>query len=94
MLVRFVLRWAIVELAHNQYTVCEDSGSVSIKIVRRGLTTNRVTANVRTKQLSAKEGDDFIPPADGTLVFEPGRYILHMSWSMHNELPIIIISVV
>lgn len=63
----------MLELAHNQYTVCEDSGSVAVKVVRRGLSTNRVGASVRAKSLSATKGSDFEPTSDGSLTFEPGE---------------------
>ena len=67
-----MLEWSTLELDQSEYWVCEDAGRLEVTVIRRGRNVTRVTANIRAKPLSAREGVDFISSTEGLLVFSPG----------------------
>ena len=69
---RLLFDWSIVEIAHTQYSVCEDTGIVSIKVVRGGSQTSRSSVRVEAEQMSALEGFDYVIKSRSTVTFEPG----------------------
>ncbi|XP_066298099.1 FRAS1-related extracellular matrix protein 1-like isoform X1 [Branchiostoma lanceolatum] len=69
---RFDLKWSAVEMVHPQYSVCEDVGSVSILLRRRGALEQSVFVGVHVKGLTAEEGQDFTTGRAQQIQFDPG----------------------
>ncbi|XP_035698595.1 FRAS1-related extracellular matrix protein 1-like isoform X3 [Branchiostoma floridae] len=69
---RFHLKWSTVEMVHPQYSVCEDVGSVSILLRRRGNLDQSVFVGVHVKGLTGEEGQDFTTGRAQQIQFDPG----------------------
>ncbi|XP_078656896.1 FRAS1-related extracellular matrix protein 1-like [Branchiostoma floridae x Branchiostoma belcheri] len=69
---RFDLKWSVVEMVHPEYSVCEDVGSVSILLRRRGDLEQSVFVGVHVKGLTAEEGQDFTTGRAQQIQFDPG----------------------
>ena len=71
---RFHLKWSTVEMVHPQYSVCEDVGSVSILLRRRGNLDQSVFVGVHVKGLTGEEGQDFTTGRAQQIQFDPGEF--------------------
>ena len=69
----FVFRWSLVEFAQPQYSVCEDVGTVTLTVVRRGSLENSAFVDVQARGRSAKEYEDFVPSKITQIQFDPGE---------------------
>ncbi|XP_051505500.1 FRAS1-related extracellular matrix protein 1-like isoform X1 [Myxocyprinus asiaticus] len=64
--------WASVELANSEYVICENQGSVSLTIQRRGNVQDSSYVTVQVKELTASAGKDFISAPTSLIQFDPG----------------------
>uniref|UniRef100_A0A672MFC2 FRAS1-related extracellular matrix protein 1 n=1 Tax=Sinocyclocheilus grahami TaxID=75366 RepID=A0A672MFC2_SINGR len=63
--------WASVQLTRTEYVICENQGSVSLTIQRKGNVQDSSYVTVQVKELTASAGKDFIP-ASSLIQFDPG----------------------
>jgi len=70
---RLELRWSVVEFAESQYVVCEDVGTLAVRLLRRGSLNHSSTVAVRLRAMSAKQHADFTPTSPALVRFPPGE---------------------
>jgi len=63
----------MVEFSQSQYVVCEDAGSLAVRIVRTGALNHSSTVAVRIRSMSAKRTSDFNAVSDSLVQFLPGK---------------------
>uniref|UniRef100_A0A8C5BDY9 FRAS1-related extracellular matrix protein 1 n=1 Tax=Gadus morhua TaxID=8049 RepID=A0A8C5BDY9_GADMO len=70
------LQWSSVELSRSQYSVCEDQGTVSLEVTRKGnlAESSYVTVKVCANQQMEKSDKDFLPSASSLIQFDPGTF--------------------
>ncbi|CAL8241709.1 unnamed protein product [Merluccius merluccius] len=73
------LQWSSIELTQSQYSVCEDQGTVSLEVTRRGNLAESSYVTVKVKEITATAGKDFLPSASSLIQFDPG--VLKRSWT-------------
>lgn len=69
---RFVFQWSLVEFAQQQYSVCEDVGTVTLTLVRRGSLKHSAFVDIQARGRSAREYEDFVPSKITQIQFDPG----------------------
>ncbi|TNN46634.1 FRAS1-related extracellular matrix protein 1 [Liparis tanakae] len=74
--------WSSVELSQPQYSVCEDQGSVSLDLFRRGNLAESSYVTVKVKEVTATAGKDFRTSPSSLIQFDPG--VSKRSW--HSEI--------
>ncbi|XP_056298988.1 FRAS1-related extracellular matrix protein 1a [Pseudoliparis swirei] len=70
--------WSSVELSQPQYSVCEDQGSVSLDLFRRGNLAESSYVTVKVKEVTATAGKDFRTSPSSLIQFDPG--VSKRSW--------------
>ncbi|CAL8384770.1 unnamed protein product [Arctogadus glacialis] len=73
------LQWSSVELSRSQYSVCEDQGTVSLEVTRKGNLAESSYVTVKVKEITAKADKDFLPSASSLIQFDPG--VQKRSWT-------------
>ncbi|KAJ3585332.1 hypothetical protein NHX12_014053 [Muraenolepis orangiensis] len=73
------LQWASVELSESRYSVCEDQGTVSLEVRRKGNLAESSYVSVKVKEITATAGKDFLPSASSLIQFDPG--VLKRTWT-------------
>ncbi|XP_069482158.1 FRAS1-related extracellular matrix protein 1 [Ambystoma mexicanum] len=73
------LKWSRVDFMQVDYTVCENVGQVSMKILRAGNPMDSAFVAIQVNGVSATEGDDFTPSPSKLIQFDPG--VSSKTWS-------------
>ncbi|CAL8326972.1 unnamed protein product [Lota lota] len=73
------LQWSSVELSQSQYSVCEDQGTVSLEVTRKGNLAESSYVTVKVKEITATADKDFLLSASSLIQFDPG--VLKRSWT-------------
>ena len=74
----------MIEFKRPQYIVCENAGTVTVSVERYGALNDTSFVDIRAKEMSAKEADDYVPSAVTQLQFEPGKNTNHISQNKYN----------
>ncbi|XP_073331288.1 FRAS1-related extracellular matrix protein 1a [Pagrus major] len=74
--------WSSVELSQPEYSVCEEQGTVSLNIIRRGNLAESSYITVMVKEVTATAGKDFLISPSSLIQFDPG--VSKRSW--HAEI--------
>eukprot|EP00118_Oscarella_pearsei_P004303 m.18164 g.18164 ORF g.18164 m.18164 type:complete len:3072 (+) comp27610_c0_seq1:382-9597(+) len=69
---RITLSWAFISMAQTQYTVNENAGSLTVKVIRRGDLTQPAFVKIAVKSGKATKGLDFKGSMSGQLHFGRG----------------------
>ncbi|XP_041821251.1 FRAS1-related extracellular matrix protein 1a [Chelmon rostratus] len=70
--------WSGVELSQPEYSVCEEQGTVSLDIIRKGNLAESSYITVKVKELTAGAGRDFLISSSSLIQFDPG--VSKRSW--------------
>ncbi|KAJ8305475.1 hypothetical protein KUTeg_016020 [Tegillarca granosa] len=68
---RFQMRWSTIEFVKTYIVVCEDIGTLTITLKRTGSLEAMAFVGISVKEMSAKEGRDFIPSTAQQVQFNP-----------------------
>ncbi|XP_036969221.1 FRAS1-related extracellular matrix protein 1a isoform X1 [Acanthopagrus latus] len=74
--------WSSVELSQPEYSVCEEQGTVSLDVIRRGNLAESSYITVKVKEVTATIGKDFLISPSSLIQFDPG--VSKRSW--HAEI--------
>uniref|UniRef100_A0ABM5G827 FRAS1-related extracellular matrix protein 1-like isoform X2 n=1 Tax=Pogona vitticeps TaxID=103695 RepID=A0ABM5G827_9SAUR len=66
------LRWSRIELAQTCYRICENVGSLPIKILRTGESAEPSFVGIKVEEVSARRGMDFKHSRARLVQFDPG----------------------
>ncbi|TWW63720.1 FRAS1-related extracellular matrix protein 1 [Takifugu flavidus] len=72
--------WSSVELSLQTYFVCEEQGSVSLDIVRKGNLAESSYITVKVEEVTATAGRDYLPNPSSLIQFDPG--VSQRSWQI------------
>ncbi|XP_054457205.1 FRAS1-related extracellular matrix protein 1a isoform X2 [Anoplopoma fimbria] len=64
--------WSSVELSQPEYSLCEDGGTVSLDIIRKGNLAESSYITVKVKEVTATVGKDFLISPSSLIQFDPG----------------------
>ncbi|KAG7461901.1 hypothetical protein MATL_G00196120 [Megalops atlanticus] len=64
--------WSYVELSQSEYRVCEDLGTLSLTIVRKGNMAESSYVTIKVKDGTAAAGKDFTLSPSSLIQFDPG----------------------
>ncbi|XP_078131977.1 FRAS1-related extracellular matrix protein 1a isoform X3 [Sander vitreus] len=70
--------WSSVELSQSEYSVCEEQGTVSLDIIRKGNLAESSYITVKVKEVTATAGKDFFISPSSLIQFDPG--VSKRSW--------------
>ncbi|XP_029310735.1 FRAS1-related extracellular matrix protein 1a isoform X2 [Cottoperca gobio] len=70
--------WSSVELSQPEYSVCEEQGTFSLDIIRKGNLAESSYITVKVKEVTATAGKDFIINPSSLIQFDPG--VSKRSW--------------
>ncbi|XP_071131154.1 FRAS1-related extracellular matrix protein 1-like [Mytilus edulis] len=71
--IKFQVSWSIIEFEKKDLVVCENVGTLSVKLRRKGALDNLAFVRVSIKEMSATEGVDFVPSTAEQVQFNPGQ---------------------
>uniref|UniRef100_A0A8D3B9R2 FRAS1-related extracellular matrix protein 1 n=1 Tax=Scophthalmus maximus TaxID=52904 RepID=A0A8D3B9R2_SCOMX len=74
------LSWSSVELSQPELSLCEEQGSVSLDIYRKGNLAESSYITVKVKTLTAIHGKDFVINPSSLIQFDPG--VSKRSWQI------------
>ncbi|KAK3090222.1 hypothetical protein FSP39_010172 [Pinctada imbricata] len=77
---RFDMRWSKIELERSHVVVCEDIGTLAITLKRSGALEQMAFVGIKVKEMSARQGKDFIPSTAQQVQFNPG--MTHATWDV------------
>uniref|UniRef100_A0A4W3JEQ6 Fras1 related extracellular matrix 1a n=1 Tax=Callorhinchus milii TaxID=7868 RepID=A0A4W3JEQ6_CALMI len=66
------LKWSRIEMALSEYQVCEDGGTLSVKVVRTGYSMESSFIGIKVNDISARAGKDFTHSSANLIQFDPG----------------------
>ncbi|XP_042191644.1 FRAS1-related extracellular matrix protein 1b [Callorhinchus milii] len=66
------LKWSRIEMAETLYRVCEDTGTLSIKVTRKGYSSDPSYISIQVQELSAIVDRDFTHSSASLIQFDPG----------------------
>ncbi|XP_063284108.1 FRAS1-related extracellular matrix protein 1-like [Pelobates fuscus] len=66
------LKWSVIELAEPTYQVCEDVGTLAIKLIRKGSSKDPAFVGINVQEVSARVGLDFTHSSASLVQFDPG----------------------
>ncbi|KAL8203137.1 UNVERIFIED_CONTAM: hypothetical protein K2H54_041428 [Gekko kuhli] len=73
------LKWSKIEMQQDRYEVCENVGTLPLKVTRLGYTTDSAFVAVKVTEVTALSGKDFTVVPSKLIQFDPG-----MSTKMWN----------
>ena len=78
------MSWSHVEFERKEMVACENIGRLSVTLVRTGDISTSSYVSISVKEVSAKEGEDFIITSAAQVQFDPGkrRFCTMISFSM------------
>jgi len=62
----------VLAFSQSHYVVCEDAGTLAVRIVRTGALNQSCSVAVRPRSMSAKETSDFAAVSNPVVEFLPG----------------------
>ncbi|XP_059839500.1 FRAS1-related extracellular matrix protein 1b [Hypanus sabinus] len=66
------LKWSQIEMASSSYRVCEDIGTLSINVIRKGYSADPSYVTIKVQELTATVGRDFTHHTASLIQFDPG----------------------
>ncbi|XP_056388905.1 FRAS1-related extracellular matrix protein 1-like [Hyla sarda] len=78
---RLDLTWSILELAESHYRICENAGTLAVKVIRRGSSKDPAFVGIKVQEISARLGQDFTHTSASLLQFDPG--VSTKSWNIY-----------
>ncbi|KAM4722959.1 FRAS1-related extracellular matrix protein 1-like [Rhinophrynus dorsalis] len=66
------LKWSTIQLAEPYYRVCENVGTLSVKVIRTGSSKDPAFVGIKVQEISARIGLDFIHSSASLVQFDPG----------------------
>ncbi|XP_048395823.2 FRAS1-related extracellular matrix protein 1b isoform X1 [Stegostoma tigrinum] len=79
------LKWSRIEMSASCYTVCEDIGTLSIKVTRKGYSVDPCYIGITVEGLSATVGRDFSHSSASLVQFDPGISIKEWNIFIHDD---------
>ncbi|XP_060686405.1 FRAS1-related extracellular matrix protein 1b isoform X1 [Hemiscyllium ocellatum] len=79
------LKWSRIEMSASCYTVCENIGTLSIKVIRKGFSADPSYIGITVQGLSATVGRDFTHSSASLIQFDPGISIKVWNIFIHND---------
>ncbi|XP_060082236.1 FRAS1-related extracellular matrix protein 1-like [Ylistrum balloti] len=76
----FSLKWSIISFSQTRMIVCENIGTLSIRLVRQGAVDQMAFVGIKVFDMSAKKGQDFIPSTAQQVQFNPG--VARATWDV------------
>ncbi|XP_053325499.1 FRAS1-related extracellular matrix protein 1-like [Spea bombifrons] len=70
--VMFEMKWSVIELAEPTYHICEDFGTLAVKLIRTGGSKDPAFVGINVQELTAKSGLDFTHSSASLVQFDPG----------------------
>nr|DBA17788.1 TPA: hypothetical protein GDO54_016111 [Pyxicephalus adspersus] len=75
------LQWSILQLAEPYYRICENAGTLAIKLVRTGSSRDPAFVGIKVQELSARHGLDFTHSSASLVQFDPG--VSTKTWNIY-----------
>ncbi|XP_018409339.1 PREDICTED: FRAS1-related extracellular matrix protein 1-like [Nanorana parkeri] len=75
------LHWSILQLAEPYYRVCENSGTLAVRLLRAGSSTDPAFIGIKVQELSARHGLDFTHSSASLVQFDPG--VSTKTWNIY-----------
>ncbi|KAM9324646.1 FRAS1-related extracellular matrix protein 1-like [Gastrophryne carolinensis] len=75
------LKWTVLQLDEPYYRSCENSGTLSIKLVRTGSSKDPAFVGIKVQEVSARLGLDFTHSSASLVQFDPGVSI--KTWNIY-----------
>uniref|UniRef100_A0A673VRZ1 Fras1 related extracellular matrix 1a n=1 Tax=Salmo trutta TaxID=8032 RepID=A0A673VRZ1_SALTR len=72
------VKWSRVELAVSEYQACEDQGTVSLDVLRKGNMAESSYITIKVREVTATAGKDFTLSPSSLIQFDPG--VSKRSW--------------
>ncbi|KAM8930128.1 FRAS1-related extracellular matrix protein 1-like [Pelodytes ibericus] len=66
------LKWSVIEMAESTYHVCEDAGTLAVKLIRSGGSKDPAFVGITVQEHSARIGSDFTHSSASLVQFDPG----------------------
>ncbi|XP_044157050.1 FRAS1-related extracellular matrix protein 1-like [Bufo gargarizans] len=77
------LRWSVLELAESYYRICENAGTLAIKVIRGGSSKDPAFIGIKVQEISARLGQDFTHTSASLVQFDPG--VSTKSWNIYMK---------
>uniref|UniRef100_A0A3Q2V9Z3 Fras1 related extracellular matrix 1a n=1 Tax=Haplochromis burtoni TaxID=8153 RepID=A0A3Q2V9Z3_HAPBU len=74
-------RWSRVELLQTETSACEEQGTISLDIVRRGNLAVSSYISVKVNEVTATAGKDFLTNPSALVQFDPGMCLICTYWT-------------
>ncbi|KAM3915026.1 FRAS1-related extracellular matrix protein 1-like [Leptodactylus fuscus] len=75
------LSWSVLELAESYYRICENAGTLALKVIRRGSSKDPAFVGIKVQEISARLGQDFTHTSASLVQFDPG--VFTKSWNIY-----------
>ncbi|XP_069837431.1 FRAS1-related extracellular matrix protein 1-like [Dendropsophus ebraccatus] len=75
------LTWSVIGLAESHYRICEDAGTLAVKVIRRGSSKDPAFVGVKVQEISARLGQDFTHTSASLVQFDPA--VSTKSWNIY-----------
>ncbi|XP_069498160.1 FRAS1-related extracellular matrix protein 1-like [Ambystoma mexicanum] len=75
------IKWSRIEMAEAYYRICENVGTVAIKVMRRGQSKDPSFVGIKVQEVSARVGSDFTHSTASLIQFDPG--VSTKSWNVY-----------
>lgn len=69
---RLDFKWSSVEFLQSEMSVCENQGTLSLDIIRKGNLAKSAFITAKVKTLTGTEGKDFLSSSSSLIQFDPG----------------------
>uniref|UniRef100_A0A8C6MF79 FRAS1-related extracellular matrix protein 1 n=1 Tax=Nothobranchius furzeri TaxID=105023 RepID=A0A8C6MF79_NOTFU len=71
---RLEFKWCSVEFSKPEFSACEEQGSISLEVVRRGNLAESSYVSIKVEDGTATAGKDFLMKPSSLLQFDPGIF--------------------
>ncbi|XP_013409601.1 FRAS1-related extracellular matrix protein 1 isoform X2 [Lingula anatina] len=68
----YKLRWSLIQFTRPEYRVCEDVGTLALTLLRSGSLEQSAYVSVKVRDISTREGLDYVPSRAEQIQFDPG----------------------
>ncbi|XP_068095487.1 FRAS1-related extracellular matrix protein 1-like [Hyperolius riggenbachi] len=75
------LKWSTLQLSKSYYRVCENSGTLAVKLIRGGSSTDPSFVGIKVEEISARRGLDFTHSSASLVQFDPG--VSTKTWNIY-----------
>ncbi|XP_075688196.1 FRAS1-related extracellular matrix protein 1-like [Rhinoderma darwinii] len=75
------LKWSVLELAESYYHICENAGTLALKVIRRGSGKDPAFVAIKAQGISARLGQDFTHTSASLVQFDPG--VSTKAWNIY-----------